>query len=103
MTRRVDRERSILGTELEEPKIGRSGRGGDGECVENVTHGLPWRLMETLHAWRLGPKKRLKRPGARVGCGGRDAENGSQSQSFLPPFHRYIDTLGYVSQRTEEA
>jgi hypothetical protein len=69
-------------------------RGGDGECVENVTHGLPWRLKETLHAWRLGPKKRLKRPGARVGCGGRDAENGSQSRSFLPPFHRYIDTYG---------
>jgi hypothetical protein len=68
----------------------------EGECVENVTHGLPWRLMETLHAWRLGPKKRLKRPGARVGCGGRDAENGSQSRSFLPPFHRYIDTYWLV-------
>src|SRR5271156_4138494 len=54
-----------------------------------------WRVKETLHAWRLGPKKRLKRPGARVGCGGRDAENGSQSRSFLPPFHRYIDTSGY--------
>jgi hypothetical protein len=41
MTCRVDRERSILGTELEEPKIGRSkrGRDGTGECVENVTHG----------------------------------------------------------------
>jgi hypothetical protein len=51
--------------------------------------------METLHAWRLGPKKRLKRPGARVGRGGRDAENGSQSRSFLPPFHRYIGTWGF--------
>jgi hypothetical protein len=30
MARRVDRERSILGTELEEPKIGRSGREGRG-------------------------------------------------------------------------
>jgi len=58
MARRVDRERSILGTELEEPKIGRSEREGRGrgECVENVTHGLPRRLMETLHAWR-GLKK----------------------------------------------
>jgi hypothetical protein len=96
MARRVDRERSILGTELKEPKISRSGREGRGrgESIENVTHGLPWRLMETLDAWRLGPKKRLKRPGARLGCGGRDAENGSQSRSFLPPFHRYIGTCG---------
>ena len=31
MARRVDRERSILGTELEEPKIGRSGRGREGD------------------------------------------------------------------------
>jgi hypothetical protein len=30
MARRVDRERSILGIELKEPKIGRSGRGGTG-------------------------------------------------------------------------
>jgi hypothetical protein len=94
MARRIDRERSILGTELEEPKIGRSGGRGEertGECVENVTHGP---AMEALHAWRLGLKKWLKRPGAQVGCGGRDAENGSQSRSFLPPFHRYIGTCG---------
>jgi hypothetical protein len=69
MTRRVDRERSILGIELEEPKL--IARGEDGECVENVTHGLLWRLKETLHAWRLGALKRLKR---RVGCGGREAD-----------------------------
>ncbi len=50
--------------------------------------------MEALHAWRLGLKKWLKRPGAQVGCGGMDAENGSQSRSFLPPFHRYIGTWG---------
>jgi hypothetical protein len=36
----VDREKSILGTELEELKlVARRGRRGDGECVENVTHG----------------------------------------------------------------
>ena len=58
-------------------------------------------VMETLHAWRLGPKKRLKRPGAGVGCGGRDAENGSQSRSFLPPFHRYIGTCGLLSNADE--
>ena len=49
MTHRVDRETSIFGTELEDPKVvawrgeGR-GRGG----VENVTHGLPWRLKARL-------------------------------------------------------
>jgi hypothetical protein len=31
-------------------------------------------------------------------CSGRDAENGSQSRPFLPPFHRYIDTLGFYGQ-----
>ena len=39
MARRVDRERSILGTELEEPKLVARGGEGTGECVENVTHG----------------------------------------------------------------
>ena len=53
MARRVGRERSILGTELEEPKVVARGGEGTGECVEDVTHGLPWRLKETLHAWRL--------------------------------------------------
>jgi hypothetical protein len=62
MTRRVGRERSILGTELEEPKLVARGGEGTGEGVEDVTHGLPWRLKETLHAWRLWPKRRLKRP-----------------------------------------
>jgi hypothetical protein len=34
MTRKVDRERSILGTELEEPKL--VARGGDGEGTGSV-------------------------------------------------------------------
>ena len=46
MTRRVDRGRSILGTELEEPKLIAQGREGT-EYVENMTHGLPWRLKES--------------------------------------------------------
>jgi hypothetical protein len=50
-----------LGTELEEPKwVAREegrGRGEGGECVENVTHGLPWRLKETLLAGTWGLKK----------------------------------------------
>jgi hypothetical protein len=49
MTRRVDRERSILGTELEELKNGRSGgRGGEGKFVENVTHHLSWEAQGSL-------------------------------------------------------
>jgi hypothetical protein len=52
MTRRVDREKFILGTGLEEPTLVAWG----GERVENMTHGLLWRLQEILHAWRLGPK-----------------------------------------------
>jgi hypothetical protein len=44
------------------------------------------------HVW--GPlKKGLKR---RDGCGGRGPENSSQSRPFLPPFHRYIDTSGFL-------
>jgi hypothetical protein len=96
MTRRVDRERSILGTELEEPKIGRSGRGGDGECIENVTHGLPWRLKETLHPWRLGPKKRLKRPDALVGVRWKGRRKRRLWEPFSATFsqiHRYMGVL----------
>jgi hypothetical protein len=67
MTRRVDRERSILGTELEDPKLVARGGEGTGEYVENVTHGLCGgsRHPCTLGAWGL--KKGLKRPGAWVG------------------------------------
>ena len=43
MARRVDRERSILGTELEEPKIGRSGREGRGRGGRKRD---PWSAME---------------------------------------------------------
>jgi hypothetical protein len=54
MTRRVDRERSILGTELEEPKlVARGGRGGDEECVENMTHGYAVETQGNLA--RLAP------------------------------------------------
>jgi hypothetical protein len=31
-------------------------------------------------------------------CGGNGAENGFQSRPFLPPFHRYIDTCGFLLQ-----
>jgi hypothetical protein len=89
MTRRVDRERPILGTE---PKL--VARGGEGREWGSVSKTGPHGAME-------GPKKRLKRPGTRVGCDGKDAENGSQSRSFLPPFHRYIDTYGLLGGHRE--
>jgi hypothetical protein len=44
--------------------------------------------------WALGalePKKRLKRPDADWGCGGKGAENSPQRRRFLPLFHRYRD------------
>ena len=50
----------------------------------------------TLH--RIGAWKKLKRPGARAGCGGRGAENSSQRSPFLPPNHRYIATCGGVCE-----
>jgi hypothetical protein len=53
MTRRVDRERSILGTELEDAKLVARGGEGTGECVENVTHGLAVEAQGTLA--RLAP------------------------------------------------
>jgi hypothetical protein len=49
MTHRVDRERSIFGTELEDPKVvAWRGEGRGRGSVENVTHGLPWRLKARL-------------------------------------------------------
>ena len=55
MTHRIDRERSIFRTELEDPKVvARRGDGtGLGGCVENVTHGLPVEAQSTLGAWSL--------------------------------------------------
>jgi hypothetical protein len=86
MACRVDRERSILGTELEEPKlVAREGE-GTGSCLENVTHAQG--NLARLAPWGL---KLLKR---RVGCGGKGPENSSQSRPFLPLFHRCIDTGG---------
>ena len=42
-----------FGDRARRAKIGRSGGGGgEGECVQNVSHGLPWRLKE-LGAWGL--------------------------------------------------
>jgi hypothetical protein len=73
----LDRERSIFGDRARGAKISRSG--GEGECVKNVSHGLPWRLKETLHAWRVGAVER-------------GTEKSSQSRPFLLPFHRYIDS-----------
>ena len=32
-------------------------------------------------------------------CGGNGAENGFQSRPFLPPFHRYIDTCGFLESK----
>src|SRR5271168_3636854 len=70
MTRRVGPERSIV-DKARGAKIGRSGgRGGEEKCVENVSHDLPWRLKETLHARGLGG-------------GGRGADNSSQSRPFI--------------------
>jgi hypothetical protein len=54
MTRRVGPERSIV-DRARGAKIGRSGGGeGKGSVFENVSHDLPWRLKETLHACGLG-------------------------------------------------
>ena len=54
MTPRVGPERSVA-DRARGAKIGRSGgRGGEEKCVENVSHDLPWRLKETLHARGLG-------------------------------------------------
>jgi hypothetical protein len=91
MARRAGRERSISGTELEEPKLVARGGEGTGECVENVTHGAVEVQGNLCMLGARGLKKGLKRP---VGCGGRDAEKDSQSRSFLPPFHRYVDDSG---------
>jgi hypothetical protein len=83
MTRKVERERSILGTELEEPKIRRSGRGGDGECVEKVTDGAV-EAQGNLARLAPGPKNGLKR---RVGCGGKGPRKQLPKVAlFRPPF-----------------
>jgi hypothetical protein len=76
MTRRVGPERSI-GDSSRSQNRSLGGRGG--ECVENVSYDLPWRLKETMHARGLGAVER-------------GADNSSQSRPFLPPFRRYIDT-----------
>jgi hypothetical protein len=52
--------------------------------VENVSNDS---TVETL--WALGalePKKRLKRPDARVGCGGKGAENSPPKAPFSATF-----------------
>ena len=53
------------------------GRGGEEKCVENVSHDLPWRLKETLHARRLGAVEGAPITAPKV--------------PFILPFHRYID------------
>ena len=82
MTRRVGPERSIV-DRARGAKIGCSGggegRGGEGKCIENVSHNA------------VEAQGYLAR--ARVGCGGRGADNSSQSRPFLLPLsqvHRYI-------------
>jgi len=42
--------------------------------------------LKTLGIWRESLKRRLKRPGAPVGFGGKGVENGPESRRFLPPF-----------------
>jgi hypothetical protein len=81
MTHRVDRERSIFGTELEDPKwsLG-EGRGGDGGVCRKRDPRSAVEAQSTLGAWGL---KRLKR---RVGCGGRGPENSSQVALFYHSF-----------------
>jgi hypothetical protein len=63
MTRRVDRERSILGTELEEPKLVARG----GECVENVTHGPAVEAQGNLARLAPGGLKNVKAAGLGAG------------------------------------
>jgi len=67
----------------------RRGRGEGGECVENVTHGLPWRLKETLLAGTWGLKKgQSGELGAVEG-----AENSSQNRPLLATLSQVPLTL----------
>jgi hypothetical protein len=38
-----------------------------------------------------------------LACGGKDAENSTQSRRFLPPFHRYRDLYGKLLGLADEA